>query len=91
VSVKDHRPSDWGNGQVVCIWCHEVWPCDAAKVREETLRETVGELAKEISTGTPEPRCCDTHFAAWDARKDAVETMEEWLAEKLKKIHERVE
>lgn len=91
MSTADHRPSDWGSDRVHCIWCHDPWPCEAVKIREEVIRETAGELIKEISTGAPEPGCCDTHFASWDARKDVVETIEEWLTGKLKKLHERVE
>lgn len=91
MSTADHRPSDWGSGQTNCIWCHDPWPCDTARIREEVIRETVGEVVKEISTDTPEPGCCDAHFMAWEARRDAVEAAEEWLAGKLKKINERVE
>lgn len=65
MSAKDHKPTDWGAG-TRCIWCHEPWPCDTAKLIVEVRRD----IAAEVRPKTPEPPCCDSHAQAWQTRTD---------------------
>lgn len=73
MSVKDHQSTDWGNGGIRCIWCHEPWPCPTVELAAEVRRG----IAEEVRPNKPEPLCCDLHAATWQERMDIAEEIED--------------
>lgn len=83
-----HLPSDWGVGKKRCLYDHNLWPCDEAKVIAEAWRE----IAEVQRPDYPEPKGsfegAEIEFTRWETRNDAADEIEERIQDFLNgKLH----
>jgi hypothetical protein len=48
------------------------------------VAEVLRDIATEVKSQDPEPRCCDEHAASWQATQDIAEEIEEKIPEGLR-------